>query len=698
MQISALPTDAAGLITVILPPPPLILYPRSMLRNWLHTRHRQKEASRCLSWTWTTASSRPTTRGGGGGGGKMTVMRPAASVGRVEISVFGPGRGATSSSRGILPAPEGVGGHYNGDAVEFMVVYHPHGGGAPVVVRRSYADLRWLHDTFTSHKSAGGTLCGRVLPPFPRRVGSGVSSRDYDESFPGRSSGAVAEGGRAAMAVATAGVSAGVGMIKAAAKSLPSFLGGKYGGGSGRGKGGGSSSPPSSDSASTSMSSPTATSPAEGGTRRDGVAATAVAGKKIDGGSSSLAKLGRGIRTGLKKVHYGVSGDHRSPDENSSAGKARQLERYLNYLLEHPALSTSFPLNTTLRASRSGLDSAKRMLDEFGRHEERQRQLKDIAHIGGDGDGDRSSMYLLSLLPSGAGGGTSSSPFFASSSLDLSWVRTAAQAAMALRVHGILETAGAPSASAKLQHASLPRLKKALGDAEDGRDSPTGEGDVRLESGTGGCAGGGGEGDMEEGRARCFESGVVRVETEGDVDGGGYDLLPLPLPPSQISVLCAGSSQGEGITRGDGIVGAPDVADRYPPVTSGPKMGSVPMDKFFYGNRVGGGGGGGGRPGRGEGGEAILGDMSVDGDIDRLREIIGSVDDLLGRCLAAGSLIGEKRRKRAAIATSVIRNLDSWEGARGEIVSQRALLGSVTMLDRGDEASERSHAILNQGE
>jgi hypothetical protein len=34
---------------------------------------------------------------------------------------------------------------------------------------------------------------------------------------------------------------------------------------------------------------------------------------------------------------------------NSPAGKARQLERYLNYLLEHIALSTSFPLNTILK-------------------------------------------------------------------------------------------------------------------------------------------------------------------------------------------------------------------------------------------------------------------------------------------------------------------------------------------------------------
>ena len=39
---------------------------------------------------------------------------------------------------------------------------------------------------------------------------------------------------------------------------------------------------------------------------------------------------------------------------------------------------------------------------------------------------------------------------------NLTWVRTAAQAAVALQLHGVLETTGLPSASARLQHASLP--------------------------------------------------------------------------------------------------------------------------------------------------------------------------------------------------------------------------------------------------
>merc|ERR1712151_1245418 len=69
-----------------------------------------------------------------------------------------------------------------------------------------------------------------------------------------------------------------------------------------------------------------------------------------------------------------------------------------------------------------------------------------------------------SILP--ANSATASSPSEQSSSIistpatsflsNLSWVRTAAQAAMALKLHGILDATGYASASARLQHASLP--------------------------------------------------------------------------------------------------------------------------------------------------------------------------------------------------------------------------------------------------
>ena len=41
-------------------------------------------------------------------------------------------------------------------------------GVEEVSVRRSLADLQWLDETFRSQKVLGGTLCGRILPPFPK--------------------------------------------------------------------------------------------------------------------------------------------------------------------------------------------------------------------------------------------------------------------------------------------------------------------------------------------------------------------------------------------------------------------------------------------------------------------------------------------------------------------------------------------------
>lgn len=53
--------------------------------------------------------------------------------------------------------------------------------------------------------------------------------------------------------------------------------------------------------------------------------------------------------TGLSLSLRGFPETYYNP--NSPICKARQLERYLNYLLEHPALSSSFPLNAVLQVS-----------------------------------------------------------------------------------------------------------------------------------------------------------------------------------------------------------------------------------------------------------------------------------------------------------------------------------------------------------
>jgi hypothetical protein len=111
-------------------------------------------------------------------------------------------------------------------------------------VRRSLADLQWLDETFRAQKVLGGTLCGRILPPFPI-----PRHQDADES-------------------SSKAAAAAVGRLKHAAKSY-------------------------------------------------------WAGKKQRKSSSK--------------------GSH-----NPRVDISRRLERYFGYLLEHPSLCTSFPLNVIL--------------------------------------------------------------------------------------------------------------------------------------------------------------------------------------------------------------------------------------------------------------------------------------------------------------------------------------------------------------
>jgi hypothetical protein len=170
------------------------------------------------------------------------------------------------------------------------------------------ADMRWLNDTFTSHKVLGGTLCGRILPPFPSASSGGVLSSHFptEESF------------NAATLKSTTGgainaAAAGVGRLRDVAKSFVSPLG-SYLTGS-----------PSSEQSSSG--------------RRDDASAAASASSGSHAGNKKVSKAKRNLSLALPESYY---------NPNSPMGKARQLERYVNFLLEHPALSTSFPLNTIL--------------------------------------------------------------------------------------------------------------------------------------------------------------------------------------------------------------------------------------------------------------------------------------------------------------------------------------------------------------
>ena len=285
-------------VVVDVPPiaPPVALSPSQLARY-------ERESSKCLPLPELDldhsllAAHDVRRRRKGGLSNRDRVSGAQQRQGQVKINLFG-------SMQSILASGSNAG------PLEFCLTYSRNdstdntgtvrgGSGETIVVRRSMADMKWLNDTFTSHKALGGTLCGRILPPFP-----GTHSRfSLGSQFPGDDTSLTSTGG------AIAAAAAGVGIIKQGIKSLwGSYV--------------------TSPSSLPSSSSIPSTAPQ---TDRQPVHAPSKQSKKV--ASASLI---------LPESYY---------NPNSPAGKARQLERYLNYLLGHPALSTSFPLNTILRVS-----------------------------------------------------------------------------------------------------------------------------------------------------------------------------------------------------------------------------------------------------------------------------------------------------------------------------------------------------------
>lgn len=237
------------------------------------------------------------------------------------------------------------------------------------------------------------------------------------------------------------------------------------------------------------------------------------------------------------------------------------------------------------------------------------------------------------------------------------WVRTAAQAAMALKVHGMLETTGMQSASAKLQHASLPTFGRDIGREEDEIFAQQ-IGHASIE-------------DSSLPLATCtgndFEEGVVNVD--GD---DGYDLLPLPVPAPERRILSAGSSRGHVQTN------------------------TGKEERFHYGTVF---------DERGfaleahndDDASAFLGDISVDENIDKLREVIGSVDSTLTRCLGSVGKIGKAQKERQSKHLEIVGGFDSWEGMRGRFVSQRSLMKGVPGIGQSREVYEESDLAFIDG-
>lgn len=296
------------------------------------------------------------------------------------------------------------------------------------------------------------------------------------------------------------------------------------------------------------------------------------------------------------------------------------------------------------QASQSGLEAAKELLAEMSRA---AKEIRDQTPQLDDGK------TSVSFWPSVSSGDSSISP-------NLAWVRTAAQAAMALKVHGMLETTGMPSASARLQHASLPAL------GSSGRN-PSWEDDEaavhpRLHEAS----------MLQNSDGHNFEDGVISVqselETEDLLGDEGYDLLPLPVPAPERRILSAGSDFSAGhVPR--------EARFHYGAAELQSPFSLDPMDSR----------------------NVYLGDISVDENIDKLREVIGSVENTLSRCLASVGAIGKAQKERQALHLAIVKGLDSWGGLRGKFISQRSLLKGVAGIDQSKDVFEEGDVTLADG-
>lgn len=367
------------------------------------------------------------------------------------------------------------------------------------------------------------------------------------------------------------------------------------------------------------------------------------------------------------------------------------------------------------QASQSGLDAAKHVLADCAAV---NQEIRNQTPRGGD-----ILTSTLSSVSSSSGG--SGSHFHHHHSLD--WVRTAAQAAIALKIHGMLETTGMPAASARLQHASLPVFYPSLrrqqqqwdqstpttittttrSEADGIDDSTSARGDLSHATSN--------SGDAEIGG---FEDGVVQVSSElrrrprrrdgvefadyfdedeygngnlkkgdqnNEADGGeddddddGYDLLPLPVPAPERRILMAGSTRPSSSSSTTSATAPPTQEERFHYGTS-----TSLHDSFLFG--------------KDEDSTVLIGTLSIDDNIDKLREVIGSVDNTLRRCLASGGGIGKVRRDRHAVQLDVVKGFDGWEGMRGQFISQRSLLNGVKGLEQSKEIYEEGDLVLIDG-
>ena len=311
--------------------------------------------------------------------------------------------------------------------------------------------------------------------------------------------------------------------------------------------------------------------------------------------------------------------------------RLKRIERYLNYLLGHSGLKSSFPLNSMLKASKTGLEAAKRILDEM-KSSSSTAETSDKSQLD-----HRASTNIYPSSHSIAGYVTLN---------NLDWVRTAAQAAMAFQVHGILNATGMSTYSAKLQHASLPELdyhQRYRGDTQSlhtayGTDLHSVGNDWESTP------------QVDDGNPHdAFERGVTSVECTLDDE---YDMLPAPSKErGSLYDAAAPSTSPDGLANG------------------------------------------------------LFSDASVvDATIDKLRDTIGAVDEHLNKCFAAYQQVAAAAAARADIHLNIVHALDTHCYDGGErcsgflTIDEQCFLGGITYIERCLEAMSKSDLDTCEGE
>ena len=216
------------------------------------------------------------------------------------------------------------------------------------------------------------------------------------------------------------------------------------------------------------------------------------------------------------------------------------------------------------------------------------------------------------------------------------FIQSAARAAVTLKLHGILDASGMPAASFRLQHASLPKFDfRSLRNenSKNDRQSPL----PSLES------------SRSDENENGFENGVVPIESELDDE---YDLLPLPTPNDKL------------------VPKPPDLTG---------KSAGEDEEYFHYGHDATFG----------------VGGVSVDDDIDKLREIIGNLDSAVIRLGNASKVISKSNRKRCALMESVAKGLASFKGLRTDLGN--ALQCHVLMIEESINEEVSCSIVLNEG-